>query len=354
MYLQVMTLSDIVDANGQRISDEAFKGQKLSDRYSRLKWTRQPVVTTKQRNLWKAALKAAFTSSGMVLKHPLGAWTGPPTQVWRNFYNPGTNRVVTSMTGSTIRFTEYTVSQRTRHHADVTPFATASMYVSLEDVNWNIMIPATVMKTRTRNVIATFHSHAKTSRDARNEVGSFGDYIKTLPDHVQQLLMHVEFIPGGEDMLMHCLKNDKPLKIGTDGSLNLWKETASFGWLLIGNQNVLIRGAGPVDGVSSVLSSTRAELFGIAAPNLLLFHFMKFHQIESKSKCVKCVDNRAAISRVNRTQHKQSPRRRYSDDIDIVTVIVNTMKESTLQHRLRWVKAHQDDKKPYKDLDIWG
>jgi hypothetical protein len=102
-----------------------------------------------QRNLWKAALKAAFTSSGMALKHPLEEWTGPPTQVWRNFYNPGTNRVVTSTTGSTIRFTEYSVSQHTRHHADATPFATASMHVSLEDVNWNIMIPANVTKTHT-------------------------------------------------------------------------------------------------------------------------------------------------------------------------------------------------------------
>jgi hypothetical protein len=92
--------------------------------------------------------------------------------------------------------------------------------------------------------------------------------------------MHIEFIPGGEDMLMHSLKNDKPLKVGTDVSFNLWKETASFGWLLIGNQNVLIHGAGPVDGVPSVLSSTQAELFGIVAPNLLLFHFMKFHQIK--------------------------------------------------------------------------
>jgi hypothetical protein len=57
-----------------------------------------------------------------------------------------------------------------------------------------------------------------------------------------------------------------------------------------------------------VLSSTRAELFGIAAPNLFLFHFMKFYQIESTSKCVKCVDNRASISRVNQTQHKHSRR----------------------------------------------
>jgi hypothetical protein len=35
-------------------------------------------------------------------------------------------------------------------------------------------------------------------------------------------------------------------------------------------------------------------------------------------------------------------------------MIIDTMMESTLRHQLRWVKAHQDDKKPYKDLDIWG
>jgi hypothetical protein len=31
MYLQVMTLSNIADAKGQLIAEEAFKGQKLSD-----------------------------------------------------------------------------------------------------------------------------------------------------------------------------------------------------------------------------------------------------------------------------------------------------------------------------------
>jgi hypothetical protein len=135
--------------------------------------------------LWRAALEAAFMSSGMVLKHPLGEWTGPLTQVWRNFYNPGTNQVVTSMTGSMIRLTEYTVSQCTRHHSDATPFATESTYVSLEDVDWNIVIPANVTKTQTHNMSATFHLHVKTSQYARDEVGSFGDYLKTLPDHIQ-------------------------------------------------------------------------------------------------------------------------------------------------------------------------
>jgi hypothetical protein len=119
--------------------------------------------------------------------------------------------------------------------------------------------------------------------------------------------MHVEFVPGGEQMLKHCLANNKILKIGTNGSFNMRIETASFGWPLIGNQTVLVQGAGPVNGVPTVLSSTQAELFGIAAPNAeLLQHFMKFHKIESMSKCVKAVDSQAAILRVNQTQHKHS------------------------------------------------
>jgi hypothetical protein len=99
--------------------------------------------------------------------------------------------------------------------------------------------------------------------------------------------MHIEFVPGGRWMLKHCLENNCLLKTGKDGSFFLQNETASFGWLLIGNHNVLVHGAGLVDGVPSVLSSTHAQLFGIAAPNEFLFHFMKYHEIESMSKVVK-------------------------------------------------------------------
>jgi hypothetical protein len=51
VYLQVTTLSDIVDAKGKQISEEAYKGMKLSDWYSTLKWPRQPVLMMKQQNL---------------------------------------------------------------------------------------------------------------------------------------------------------------------------------------------------------------------------------------------------------------------------------------------------------------
>jgi hypothetical protein len=85
---------------------------------------------------------------------------------------------------------------------------------------------------------------------------TFRDYIATLPEHICRLLMHYEFTPGGERTLKACLERNMLLKLETDGSYNMGKETASFGWVLIGNKNVLIWGAGPVNGVPMVLSST--------------------------------------------------------------------------------------------------
>jgi hypothetical protein len=97
----------------------------------------------------------------------------------------------------------YAVHKRTCHQVDATPFATASMYVSLDKVNWNIMIPANVKKTRTQHVIATFHLHMESNPDKSDDVDSFGNYIKTLKDHIKRLLMHVKFVPGDEAMLTH-------------------------------------------------------------------------------------------------------------------------------------------------------
>jgi hypothetical protein len=107
-------------------------------------------------------------------------------------------RAVTLTAGTMTQFTEYVVLHQTRHHVDATPVAMASQYTDLEEVDWNIMIPATVKQTQTRNVITTFHDNAVvTLEDPLNAV-TFKDYIKTLTEHIQWLLMHIEFTPGGE------------------------------------------------------------------------------------------------------------------------------------------------------------
>jgi hypothetical protein len=132
--------------------------------------------------------------------------------------------------------------------------------------------------------------------------GTFEEYIKTLPEHIQCLLHTFKFEPGGKQVLHEYLQNNRLIKVGMDGYLNKGKETTSFGWILIGMKQKLVAGAGPVDGVPDFLSSTHLELFGITAPNKFLHHFMMFHRINSTSKVIKCVNNRAAITQINKTQ----------------------------------------------------
>ena len=49
---------------------------------------------------------------------------------------------------------------------------------------------------------------------------------------------------------------NRKLWSGSDGSLDQESELASFGWLILGNGNILVQGSGPVDGVPDLLSLT--------------------------------------------------------------------------------------------------
>jgi hypothetical protein len=117
-------------------------------------------------------------------------------------------------------------------------------------------------------------------------------------------MYQISFLPGGECTLWDFLHENKQLQAVSNGSLDQDAALASHGWLLIGNGNVLVQRAGPVDGVPDFISSTWAELFGIGAIMELLHHFCNFHGIQSTSCIIKCCNNRAAISRVNKTLQK--------------------------------------------------
>ena len=108
IFLQLTTLSDITDGSGTQITEEAFQGKCLSDRRSMLRWPRQLVVTTRQGNLWKKAVEAAYTSTCRTLHQPLGKWTGTSNQIWKTFYDTESQYIVTTGNMETT-FTEYTI-----------------------------------------------------------------------------------------------------------------------------------------------------------------------------------------------------------------------------------------------------
>ena len=200
------------------------------------------------------------------------------------------------------QFIEHAVTTSMRHHVAATPIPLVAMYMSLLTINWTTVIPVMVTSSRTSLITATYHEWVVPDRIIPADPKTFKEYVETLPHHVRRLLHSIQFSPGGERVLRECLHNNMIKKLGTDVSLQKAKQTASFGWILIGMKQKQVEGVGPVDGVPEFLSLTRAELFGIAALNEFLHYFMKYHKIESTNKVIKCINNRAAISWINKTQ----------------------------------------------------
>lgn len=85
-------------------------------------------------------------------------------------------------------------------------------------------------------MITTFHVHAEVSKDNDDDTTIFSDYIMNLPEHIQWLLILLSLLLVGSKCCNIVWHMDKILKIGTNESLNLSKETSSFGWLLLGNR----------------------------------------------------------------------------------------------------------------------
>jgi len=180
------------------------------------------------------------------------------------------------------------------HRLVTAALADMDLEVSTE---WPKAIPASVISKAEYQITVQCAKLTEELEGAAEKVyQSFDEYIQDQKQLTRRLLRQLEFTPGGEQTLKECLRNNKKLRAASDGSLDpeLW--LASFGWLLIGNGNILVRGSGPIDGIPDLLSSTRAELFGYGGIAKFLHHFCKFYNIDdSMSKVQTWIDNRVAI-----------------------------------------------------------
>jgi hypothetical protein len=87
LYLQVITLADIVSADGSLILPEAFIGVPLSDRKSDLKWPNQQRPPSKDWAVWSSALKCLQPRNKLL--RPLGTWLiSNPHQNWIWYMDP--------------------------------------------------------------------------------------------------------------------------------------------------------------------------------------------------------------------------------------------------------------------------
>lgn len=88
LYLQVISLSDIVDASGRRILQHCLDGRSFQDQVSTHKWSTQPRPYRRDWKLWSKTISTLFLNQKSTrLVTQLGTWTSRSHQRWRWFYD---------------------------------------------------------------------------------------------------------------------------------------------------------------------------------------------------------------------------------------------------------------------------
>ena len=93
---------------------------------------------------------------------------------------------------------------------------------------------------------------------------------------------------------------------------------------------------------SDYVSSYRAELEGIKS----IIDIADVHQVPSVHHTC---DNKSAVENVNNVFTTQS--QTMAPEADIIMAIHKQREQSNTKFVLTWIKAHQDDKKKYEELD---
>jgi hypothetical protein len=169
--------------------------------------------------------------------------------------------------------------------------------------------------------------------------GGIPALIYNLPRTQKRMLMHVHQV-ASDDQVRNACRCKRPITIASDGGLKGTRGT--FGWSIrTSHHTVLLEGAGPVDGPSDVVNSTRCELAGYAASLLILSLIQQLWGTRHRCKFRWVTDSKAAISNVNRALDGERLIRRQPNNPDLMAII----KKETQGFRRRvkpiWVKGHQ-------------
>ena len=133
------------------------------------------------------------------------------------------------------------------------------------------------------------------------------------------MLTHVHQVSSTENFRKAC-SNKRPITIASDGGLKGNKGT--LGWVIHSAKNeMLIEGAGLVDGPHVVANSTRCKVGGYAASLLIITLLQTLWGTKHRSKFRWVTNNKAAIANVTQTLDDERVNKRQKNDPDFWQVL---------------------------------
>ena len=180
---------------------------------------------------------------------------------------------------------------------------------------------------------------------------SLQEYIASNCSRAERRLLDGLDKVATNDQVWKAFRSRSRLYLASDGGLS--ESSATHGWILSTNRNVLFKCSGPVDGPFDTNNSPRCELGGCASALLLISSVTQLWGTKHRCSFLRWyTDNTSAISRFNRFCRRNHSSSRMPNDADLITIIKSSLRQLKRPFRPIWVKAHQDNTISYDKLSF--
>ena len=326
LALKLLTASDIVAvANGARVLD-SIKNCK-NHRKSTMCWPHSEKIPPSWKKIWSMLITNIVEPA--IQRRPLGDWIKCSHQTW-DWKTDETQSIISNSTMTyqrmrTTRYSTYTLID-TYHEATISCDVnilnkTKIQYVSAGSTKATQERPH-VQQTPVQRF------HAITDSRARN----WGNVVLT-----KRILRKTKKL---------LTKNN--VAACSDGSINHGRAAHAWGLATKKNKKLFLSGSAPVDGIPSVLNSTRAEILGIIACVTFLHWVSEEFGIKNKTITI-YTDSEASIE-CSKMKNLHSTKYAFHTDIDVILELQKALKTSSHKIILEHVEGHQDRHTPYDDL----
>ena len=198
-----------------------------------------------------------------------------------------------------------------------------------------------------------FVGQVQANEDAEEAESSSEADLLLLPSHVDSFYSLIDtsayfkrlvgpILPPAQADLLEIANQitDSELLVCSDGSFSQYSGTGSHGWVFsTATGDILLQGAGPIDGIPQLLSSYRPELGGITANLFLLTVIVKIFGIEAGGVTLFC-DNKSALENVFDPVPRRGIYPLLAVDYDLLVLAKDLAKALPIKVRPEWVKGH--------------
>jgi hypothetical protein len=184
--------------------------------------------------------------------------------------------------------------------------------------------------------------HPTNERRTETPITSWDNYISNIPKW--------DWILSSKDVITILNDDNAEISIVSDGGC--YRSFGSFGWVISNKLNIMIEGHGSVPGAP--MSSHRAEGFGKLSWVTLLHHITLYFGVTIRCTIRSYCDNKAIVQTTKTQMTYSSLSLAVCPNYDILRTIATKQQQlmsSTIKfENTMYVKAHQDQKKPFHAL----